>query len=104
MFVTMNLDAWNKLPADIQQIFNEVSAEWIPKHGAAWDQADVEGREFVASLGKQTITLDEAEQARWREKVAPILNDYVANMAQKNLPGDKFLAELQAKLAASANR
>ena len=104
MFVTMNLDAWNKLPADIQQIFNEVSAEWIPKHGAAWDQADVEGREFVASLGKQTITLDEAEQARWREKVAPILNDYVANMAQKNLPGDKFLAELQAKLAASASR
>ena len=49
-------------------------------------------------------SLDEAEQARWREKVAPILNDYVANMAQKNLPGDKFLAELQAKLAASANR
>ncbi|MEA3365031.1 MAG: TRAP transporter substrate-binding protein [Candidatus Hydrogenedentes bacterium] len=101
MFVTMNKDVWNKLPADIQQIFTEVSEAWIEKHGAAWDQADAEGREFVAKLGKKTISLDEAEQARWREKVAPVLDEYVDNMAAKNLPGDKFLADLQAKLAAS---
>jgi TRAP-type transport system periplasmic protein len=100
MFVTMNKDVWNKLPADIQQIFTEVSEAWIEKHGAAWDQADAEGREFVAKLGKKTISLDEAEQARWREKVAPVLDEYVDNMAAKNLPGDKFLADLQAKLAA----
>ncbi|MFO7975753.1 MAG: TRAP transporter substrate-binding protein [Candidatus Hydrogenedentota bacterium] len=101
MFVTMNKDAWNKLPADIQQIFDEVNAEWIPKHGAAWDQADAEGREFVAGLGKQTISLDEEEQARWREKVEPILDEYVANMAAKNLPGEQFLADLQAKVVAA---
>ncbi|HOF41250.1 MAG TPA: TRAP transporter substrate-binding protein [Candidatus Hydrogenedentes bacterium] len=102
MFVTMNLNKWNALPPDIQQIFNDVSREWIARHGAAWDQADDEGREFVASLGKQTIALDEAEQARWREKVVPILDEYVANMAAKNLPGDAFLADLQQKLAVSA--
>ncbi len=104
MFVTMNLDKWNALPPDIQQVFNEVSEEWISKHGAAWDQADAIGREFVDGLGKQTIALDEAEQARWREKVVPILDEYVANMTAKNLPGDTFLADLQEKLAASAGR
>lgn len=104
MFVTMNLDKWNALPPDIQQIFNEVNEEWIAQHGAAWDQADDEGHEFVAGLGKQTIALDEAEQARWREKVVPILDEYVANMAAKNLPGDTFLADLQEKLAASAGQ
>ncbi len=104
MFVTMNLDKWNALPPDIQQIFTEVSEEWISKHGDAWDQADTEGAEFVATLGKQTIALDEAEQARWREKVMPILDEYVGEMAKKNLPGDTFLADLQEKLAASAGQ
>jgi hypothetical protein len=27
----------------VQKVFEEVSAEWVPKHGAAWDQADIEG-------------------------------------------------------------
>ncbi len=101
MFVTMNKAAWDRLPADIQQIFTEVSEEWIAKHGEAWDVADDEGREFVESLGKQTISLDEAEQARWRKRVEPILDEYVANMAARGLPGEAFLADLQEKLAAS---
>ena len=50
MFVVMNNKKWESLPADIQQIFNEVNKEWIVKHGQAWDQADQEGRDFIKSL------------------------------------------------------
>lgn len=99
MFVTMNKQAWKKLPADIQQIFTEVSAEWVPKHGAAWDQADEEGRAFVKELGREIIPLPEAEQAQWVAAVKPVLDEYVAGAKEKGLPGEEFLKDLQTSLA-----
>ena len=50
MFVAMNKKAWDKLPADLQEIFTEVSEEWVDKHGEAWNKADEEGRAFVKEL------------------------------------------------------
>ncbi|HEV57903.1 MAG TPA: TRAP transporter substrate-binding protein [Phycisphaerales bacterium] len=95
MFVVMNKAAWDKLSPDVQQVFNEVSDEWVVKHGQAWDQADREGKAFVEDLQHQIITLDEAEQQRWRAAVQPVLDEYVAAAAAKNLPGEQFLADLQ---------
>lgn len=102
MFVAMNLDRWNALPADIQKIFTEVSEEWVARHGGAWDQADAEGRAFVQSLGHETIALPEAEQQRWVAAVKPVLDDYVAETQAKNLPGEALLKDLQGRLAKAA--
>ncbi len=99
MFVVMNKDKWNQLPADLQEIFAAVSKEWIARHGAAWDQADQEGREFVTQLKREFITLSAAEQQRWKAAVQPILDSYVSATKAKNLPGDKFLRDLQTDLA-----
>ncbi len=99
MFVVMNKDAWNKLTDEQQKVFNEVSDEWVAKHGQAWDQADQEGRAFIEQLQREVITLDDAEQQRWQAAVRPVLDDYVAATAEKNLPGDQFLADLQAMIA-----
>ena len=49
MFVVMNKASWAKLSADQQQIIEAVSAEWVDKHGQAWDQADEEGMAFIHS-------------------------------------------------------
>ena len=57
MFVVMNKDKWDKLPADVQKAFTEVSQEWVAKHGQAWDQADADGREFVKGLKREMIAL-----------------------------------------------
>jgi len=76
-----------------------VSAEWVAKQGAAWDQADEEGRAFVAGLGHETLPLSDEEKARWKEAVKPILDEYVKGCADKGLPGDAFLADLQALIA-----
>ena len=48
MFVVMNKAKWDKLDADLQKVLTDVSAEWVDKHGQAWDQADEEGRAFIA--------------------------------------------------------
>ncbi len=99
MFVVMNNDKWNSLPADIQKIFDEVCAEWIIRHGEAWDEADAQGREFVKELKRETITLPVEEQAKLKTAVEPILSEYVKTTTEKELPGDVFLKDLQDILA-----
>ena len=67
MFVVMNKQKWEKLPADIQKVFTEVSREWVSKSGEAWDKADADGREFVKGLKREVITLSAEEQQRWKD-------------------------------------
>jgi TRAP-type C4-dicarboxylate transport system substrate-binding protein len=102
MFVVMNKDAWQELPEDLQETITAVSREWSARHGEAWDQADAEGRDFVVELGREIITLPPDEQARWVQAVSPVLSDYVQAARDKNLPGEQFLADAQAMVAAAA--
>ena len=99
MFVVMNKSKWSQLPADVQKIFADVSQEWVAKHGAAWDEADKQGRAFVAELKKETVSLPPAEQERWKTAVKPILEDYTKRSKEKNLPGDLLLQDIQAAVA-----
>jgi TRAP-type transport system periplasmic protein len=102
MFVVMNKDKWAKLPPDVQKVFTEVSQEWIAKHGEAWDQADLAGREFVTQLKRQFVQLPDAEQQQWKAAVKPVLDSFVAKAKEKNLPGDALLADIQAEIAKAA--
>jgi TRAP-type C4-dicarboxylate transport system substrate-binding protein len=101
MFVTMNRERWDALPVDLQQIITEVSAEWVERHGAAWNTADREGMELVSELKRETIRLEPAEQARWQEAVAPVLQAYVEQAAARGLPGQAFLDDARQRVAAA---
>jgi len=100
-FVTMNKDKWAALPADIQKIFEDVNQEWIVKHGQAWLDADIEGRKFTKSLGREFYQLSEAEQALWVKTVAPLVDGYVERAVKKGLPGDEFAKALIVEIAKS---
>jgi TRAP-type C4-dicarboxylate transport system substrate-binding protein len=97
MFVVMNKGKWDKLPADIQKTITEINAEWVAKHGKAWDQADVDGRTFVTSLqpAREMITLSAEEQQQWKKAVEPVLAAYVEAAKAKGLPGEQFLKDVQ---------
>ena len=91
MFVVMNKNKWNSLPADIRQIIERINREWIDKSGRAWDQADKEGREFLAKRGNSILPLSKNENDRWRNAVKPVIDEYVADMKVKGLPGQEAL-------------
>jgi len=97
-FVVMNKDRWAKLPPDVQRAIEAVDAEWVAKHGQAWNAADQEARAYLADLKRTLVPLSEAEQALWVQKVAPLVDDYVARTTAKNLPGDAFVKELKARV------
>ncbi len=94
MFVVMNKERWESLPPDIQKVFEEVTAEWLPKHGEGWNQADAAGWEMLAELGKDVYELDDAETARWTGMVSPMLEQFAEKAEGKGLPGKAFLADL----------
>lgn len=90
-FVVMNKNKWNSLPPDVQKVFTDVSAEWIEKTGALWDQIEEEGKQFILKRGNKIIPLSKEENARWVAKVKPIIDDYAKTTKAKGLPGDEAL-------------
>lgn len=98
-FVAMNLQKWTALPADIRKTVEDVSADWVVKHGEAWNAADREGLQFVADLKRNILPLPPQEQDRWVEKVKPLLQEYAAKADGSGLPGAAFLNDLKAAVA-----
>jgi TRAP-type C4-dicarboxylate transport system substrate-binding protein len=98
-FVAMNKARWEALPEDVRGVIAAVSAEWLPKHGEAWNTADDEGRAFVKGLGRGIVTLPPEEEKLWVERVAPQMKEYADRAAQKGLPGAEFLKALQDGIA-----
>lgn len=95
MFVVMNKNSWAKLSPNQQKILETVSAEWVDKHGMAWDQADEEGNAFIKELKREIFTLSSDEQQKWKDAVKPILDEYTAQAEGKGLQGKAFLQRLQ---------
>jgi len=91
MFVVMNKEKWNALPADIQKIIEKINGEWIEKQGRTWDEIDKEGRDYTLKLGNKILALSKDENEKWVKAVRPLLDDYVKNMKEKGLPGEEAL-------------
>ncbi|MBL7205954.1 MAG: TRAP transporter substrate-binding protein [Desulfobacteraceae bacterium] len=95
-YVVMNLAKWNSLPKDVQKVIVEVSKEWIPKHGEAWDESDKAGREFTLSLGNKIIPLSEEESARWAKAAAPVVDSFIKDQTAKGLPAKDYVDFIEA--------
>lgn len=93
MWVGINLDKWDSLPEDIQQVFTAVSEEWIEVHAKVWDDADAAGREYTLSLGNEIIDLSPEEAARWVEAAKSLPDKYIAEVEASGLPGRELVTE-----------
>ena len=82
-YFVMNKSKWDALPSDIQKIFTQVAAETKDKQGALWNQMDIEGVDVFKSQGGQIIPLADAEVAKWKKAVEPVVVDYKKNMVSK---------------------
>ncbi len=98
MFVIMNKNKWQALPDNLKKIFEDVSSEWVAVQGQAWDDADAAGRAYTLEKGNKIYALSEAESAKWKAKVKPILDDYIKKTTSKGLPGDKVVARINEML------
>jgi TRAP-type C4-dicarboxylate transport system substrate-binding protein len=77
-YLIMNKDTWNKLPANLQKIFNEYPFE--EKLATLWNELDIDGKKLATVTGLQFIELKGAEITKWKKAVKPVLDKYVKSM------------------------
>ncbi len=94
MFVVMNIKTWNRLPDDIQSLFEETSRQWIDKHGRAWDKADAAGRKYTLRLDNEIITLSREQTEAWSASVEPVIEKYIASAKDRGMPGQEYVDTL----------
>jgi len=91
MFVVINKDKWNSLPEDIQNIFTEVSEEWIDKHGKVWTYYDKAGIDYFLTFeGRELIELSPVEMARWVEATQPLIDEYITEKTAMGLSASEY--------------
>jgi len=90
-FVVMNKDKWNSIPAEAQKIIEQINEEWIPKHAAAWVSSDMEGYQYSLVLGQDIFGLDSKEAARWKQAVAPVIDEYIKKMNENGFNGKEIV-------------
>lgn len=81
-YIAMNQEKWDKLPADIQKIFNDVDAEYVNKFAVKWNEINAEGFRYTLEKGNEVITLSADEGNRWKAAVQPVVDNYPVKMAK----------------------
>ena len=99
-YTVMNLDKWNRLPKEVQKAIEGVNAEFSMKAGQIWDSEQKEnGIDYGLSQGMKIIRLSEAENKKAMTQMQPLLDDYIARMNKKGLPGKEIVDFVKAKAA-----
>jgi len=77
-FLVMNKDTWNKLPPNLQKVFNEYPFE--EKLAGMWNDVDIDGKNLGKVTGLNFIELPSAEIAEWKRADEPVLDTFVKKM------------------------
>jgi TRAP-type C4-dicarboxylate transport system substrate-binding protein len=82
-YFIINKNKWNKLSPNAQKVMTEVAMEAKDKQAALWNEMDIEGRDLFLSQGGEMIQLSDAEIARWKKAVQPVIAKYKDDMVSK---------------------
>jgi TRAP-type C4-dicarboxylate transport system substrate-binding protein len=94
----MNLDTYNRLPADIKEIIDKNSGMmWCLINGVRYDTNLILVKEFINKradeLGLPHIYyLPPEEEAKWQPAYEVVQEKYIENLESKGLPGRELLA------------
>lgn len=99
-YITMNLDVWNSLPADIQQKFEEVNKKTFEEASTVFDQICNEGEKYaVEQFKNEIITLSDVEKEKWLNALSTVQDKWVKDMEGKGLPGKETLEKVKESAA-----
>lgn len=83
-YITMNLDKWNALPADIQKAITDTTEKFHEEVGIGlWDKQNEAALDWAVNEEKMQVTeLSAEEAARWIQAVEPMLQKYVTDKGE----------------------
>ncbi len=96
----MNKASYEKLPADLKKVIDDnaglATSAWA---GRAMDEGDDLGEKVVGKTDNKVVTLSDAERARWEAKAAPLIDQWIADMTGKGMPGKAMVDDARALVA-----
>lgn len=93
---------WNELPPDLRGVLAQAGRDTTRHVCGAVAAYDARARDRLAAGGLVFHPLTPDETARWREAVAPVREQWVADMERMGLPGRVALDDLLASQRAVA--
>ena len=83
--VSMNVDKWNSLPADIQQLFVKVATESSEMQIKNRKTSDDAAEKAIADAGVQINDVSAEERQKMREAVQPMYDEYIEQYNMEDL-------------------
>lgn len=104
-YLTMNLEKWNSIPADVQKQITEATESFYAANvPGMFDRINESGIKWTQAKKKvEIVTLSEAETAKWIDLIKPLQTDYVTFLNSKGFEGEKILNTVK-DLAAKHNK
>lgn len=95
--LAINLDAWNKLPPEIQKALDE-NVNWANERTLYWftDVFNVRAIDFAKKQGGEFISLPPEEEQKFSDLLKSVALKRAAALDAKGLPGTKIFNEARA--------
>jgi TRAP-type C4-dicarboxylate transport system substrate-binding protein len=98
--VVMNLQRWNALPKDVQEIFDALAAEQAEWTGTYMDNHVKEAIDWSEkNYQVEFIKLDPKEKANWDQMLQPIIDQWIEEAKEKELPAEAIVTDMKALVA-----
>ena len=90
----MNQARYDGLPAELKKVIDNNSGAGLSQQiGKIWDHSHAAGRKAAQDRGNSFYTVPASELDNWVNASAPLVDDWVADMDKRGLPGKQMLAE-----------
>jgi TRAP-type C4-dicarboxylate transport system substrate-binding protein len=95
--VVMNLERWNALPPEVQQVMDDLRLEQAEWTGSYMDNHVQEALTWSRDTHQvEVITLSETEKADWNRPLQPITDAWVQTNGAKDFPAAAIVGDIQA--------
>ena len=99
--LTMNLDAYKRLPEAVRKVIHDVSADYRDYTASAAMAKAGKAFESYKKKGGTIIQMSQAARVHWAKTMPNIAKDWAAGLDKKGLPGSKMLEAYMNKMRAA---
>jgi len=93
-FLVINTDSWDKISSKDQKIIEDlIGSKMSQTGGSAYDGGAIVGRQTAEEAGLDIYDLPAGELAGWKQALAPLHQQWIADMEAKGLPGQEVYDE-----------
>lgn len=95
--VIMNMNSWNKLPKDVQQVMDDMiveQAEWTGNYMDNHVLGSIDWSKQTYNV--EFITLAPEEKAKWDSKLEFMIDQWISDAKAKGLPAEEIIKDIKA--------